>query len=117
LLPQTGADLSSSVGQVTGTTTTTGTAGTGASASVTSTSGTTSTTATGTSTTVTETSTTSSSSVLLPQTGADLSQQGQQVITNTMVPLALLIAGVALVMAVVLMSFASRDYNQQKRDK
>ncbi len=105
LLPQTGADLSSVAQQVTGTATTTGTTGTGA-------------TSDGTTTTSTTTgdANPSGSGVLLPQSGADLSQQ-QQAAPNTFVPIALVIAGVALIMAVVLFSFARRDYGQQKRDQ
>lgn len=96
LLPQTGADLTSSAFQVTSTTTTTDTVGAGADVT-----GTTTTTDTG--------------SVLLPQSGADLTQQ-QQATPATFVPIALMIAGAALIMSVVLMAFARRDYQQQKRD-
>jgi hypothetical protein len=166
LLPQTGADLSSTVYQVTGTATTTGTDATGAGTSVTGTTTTTGTTTgddanttgsgtvllpqsgadlssiaqqvtgtvtttpttgtagAGTTTTDTVTGTVSGddanmtgSDVLLPQAGADLSQQQQGGQPNTFVPIALVIAGIALIMAVVLMSFARRDYGQQKRDQ
>jgi hypothetical protein len=103
LLPQTGADLSSSVQQVTGTTTTTDTTGiTGAGT-------------TATSTTTSGDASTTGSGVLLPQSGADLSQQ-QRATPNTFVPIAMVIAGIALIMAVVLMTFAKRDYRQQNRD-
>jgi hypothetical protein len=108
LLPQAGADLSSLAQQVTGTNTTTGTTGSDATGAGTTTTG----------TTAGGDASTTGSGVLLPQSGADLSQQQQQGgQPNAMVPVALVIAGVALVLAVVLMSFARRNYGQQKRDR
>jgi hypothetical protein len=109
LLPQSGADLSSIAQQVTGTVTTTPTTGTAGAG--------TTTTDTVTGTVSGDDANTTGSDVLLPQAGADLSQQQQGGQPNTFVPIALVIAGIALIMAVVLMSFARRDYGQQKRDQ
>lgn len=106
LLPATGADLSSSTQQVTGTTTTTDT--TGMTGTVTTTTGVTSTSAT--------TDTTTTGSVLLPQSGADLSQQ-QRNVSIEIVPLLMLLAGIAMVAAVALLSMAKHDHRQPTDDQ
>lgn len=103
LLPATGTDLSSSVQQVTGTMTTTST--TGITDTTTST------------TTAVITDTTSTGSVLLPATGADLGNNARQVTDRDIIPLLMLLAGVALVISVLLMSFAKRDYRRQNDDR
>jgi hypothetical protein len=112
LLPATGADLSSSVYQVTGTTTTTATTGITSTADTTSTGTTTSTTTAGS----TSADSTASGSVLLPSTGGDQSQL-QQNANLGIIPLLLLVSGIALVAAMILMSIAQRNYRRQNDDQ
>jgi hypothetical protein len=100
--PQIVVDLGSSAFQVTGTVTTT--------TGVTSTADLTGTTA------ATSTGTTTSGSVLLPATGADLSQQ-QRNVNMEIIPLLMLLSGIALLVAVGLMSLAQRDYRRQNDDQ
>lgn len=99
-------DLGSSLFQVTGTMTTT--TGVTSTADLT---GTTAVTITGATTT-----TTPSGSVLLPATGADLSQQ-QRNVNMEVIPLLMLLSGAALLVAVGLMSLAQRDYRRQNDDQ